>query len=179
MKVAVFGGSFNPPHVGHGMVASWLLWTGQAERVILMPTADHPFAKALQPYELRVRWCEAFARQLGPGVSVSTLEGERKGPSYTFDTLELLSERHPKDTFRPVLGADLIDGTSRWHRWEELEAKYPPIFVGRQGYPSLPMAPTFPKVSSTHIRTLLKQGQSVDGWVFSGVLPLLVEADWS
>jgi len=161
MRVGLYGGSFNPPHVGHAMVASWALWTDQVDEVWLMPTASHPFGKSLADFHERVRLCEGLAAALGSNVRVETIEHDLPRPNYTFNTLEALHERHPGVQFRPVLGSDQLLSCSRWHRWIEMKTQYPPLWVGRTGYPAVEGAPSFPAVSSTEIRTRISRGHSI------------------
>lgn len=173
MEVAVFGGSFNPPHVGHALVASWLLWTGRVERVWLVPAFSHAFGKDLAPFEARVDLCRALAAVLGPAVEVHPLEAELPAPSYTLDTLRALAARHPEHRFRLVIGADVVPELPRWHRWEAIEAAFAPIVVGRQGWPTPPGAVDFPPVSSTEIRARLAADAEVGHLVPRQVLRAL------
>ncbi len=173
MRIAVYGGSFNPPHVGHAMVASWLRWTDSVDQVWLVPTAAHAFAKKLTPFEQRVRWLGAFVDTLGPWAEVCSIEASLPKPSYTFDTLQALGARHPEHSFRLVIGADNLVQRHLWHRWADIEAAYAPIVVGRAGYPEVPDAPTFPGVSSSEVRDRLAQGLSVAHLVPASVLALL------
>lgn len=178
MQVAIYGGSYNPPHVGHAMVASWLLWTGRADRVWLVPTYAHAFDKELLPFEQRVAMCRALAADVDPRVEVCEVERELPVPSYTIQTLRLLRERHPGWRFRLVVGADILPQTHLWREWGSIEAEFPPIVVGRGGYPPVEGAVTFPQVSSTEIRRRLRGGQPVDHLVNASVLPL-IEGCWS
>jgi nicotinate-nucleotide adenylyltransferase len=161
MRIAVYGGSFNPPHVGHLMVASWLRWTDRADEVWLLPTWSHPFAKDLAPFDERVAMCEAVAATV-EGVRVCLLERELRSPSYTIDTLGELERRHPAYTFRLVVGADVLPETPRWRDWEGIATRFAPIVVGRQGWPTPPGAVDFPGVSSTEIRDRSRAGQPLD-----------------
>ena len=70
MLTAIFGGSFNPVHVGHVLVCTWLLSTEQAQQVWVVPSLEHPFHKELAPYEDRMTMCEAAFSFL-EGVTVS------------------------------------------------------------------------------------------------------------
>ena len=169
MQIAVYGGSFNPPHVGHAMVAGWLLWTERAEEVWLLPCAEHAFDKALAPFERRRAMCEALARAVGPSVRVEPIEESLPQPSYTWNTLEALAARHPEHRFRLVVGADALEVTHLWHRWEDIVERYEPLVVGRGAYPPVPGAPTFPELSSTDIRDALSRGDAVDHLVPAGV----------
>lgn len=173
MRIAVYGGSFNPPHVGHAMVASWLRWTDLADQVWLVPTAAHAFSKKLTPFELRVRWLEAFSESLGPWAQVCTIEATLPTPSYSIDTLQALRAAHPDHSFRLVIGADNLAQRHLWHRWPDIEAQFDPIVVGRAGYPEVDDAPTFPGVSSTDVRARLADGRSVVHLIPAQVLALL------
>lgn len=168
MRVAVYGGSFNPPHVGHGLVAAWLRWTDRADAVWLLPTFGHPFGKPLAPWEDRLELCRVLAAAVGPWVSVCELESELPVPSYTIDTLEALERRHPAHRFRLVVGADVVPETPKWRAWDRIEAGYDPIVVGRQGYPTPPGAVDFPGVSSTEIRARAARGEPLDHLLVAG-----------
>lgn len=177
MRVAIYGGSFNPPHIGHALVAAWLTWTDQVDAVWLVPVGAHAFGKALLPFARRRAFCEALAATLGDAVRVEPIEGQREGRSYTIDTLEALSARHPSHTFRLVLGADNLPSLPRWHRWPDIEAGFDPIVVGRSGYDSPPDVPAFPGVSSTDVRARIVEGRPVEGLVPAAVLDLIGEDD--
>jgi nicotinate-nucleotide adenylyltransferase len=186
MEIAIFGGSFSPPHVGHALVAAWLRWSGTADAVWLIPVYDHPFrqqAGALQkdvqaPYAARLRWCRALAETVGPWVDVSDIESTLEGPSYTIHTLEALAARHPEHRFRLVMGTDLLAGTGKWHRWDDIAARFPPIVVGRGGYDDAPLAPTFPVVSSTEVRRRLRDDEPVAHLLPERVLEAMTRDGW-
>ncbi|MCA9570212.1 MAG: nicotinate-nicotinamide nucleotide adenylyltransferase [Myxococcales bacterium] len=173
MRVAIYGGSFNPPHVGHAMVAAWLGWTSRVDRVWLVPTGSHAFGKRLLPFGLRVEMCEVLARCAGSHVDVCTIEAELPVPSYTIDTLRALAVRHPEHTFQLVVGADILPETPRWKAWDAIAREFEPIVVGRGGHGDVEGMPTFPEVSSTVIRARHDAGQDVSALVPSGVLALL------
>ncbi len=162
MRVAVYGGSFNPPHVGHAMVAAWIRWTGRADAVWLLPAFRHAFDKALAPWEARAEMTTALADVLGNGARVERIEEHLPVPSYTVRTLDALAARHPEHTFHLVLGADIVPQLPLWKESERLVARYPLIVVGRQGYAPVDGAPTFPDVSSTEIRSRIAEGRPVD-----------------
>lgn len=173
MRVAVYGGSFNPPHVGHAMVAAWILWTARADAVWLLPAYRHAFEKVLAPWEARVAMAEALARAVGPGVRVERIEEELPVPSYTIRALDVLAARHPDCSFRLVVGADILPQLPLWRDSARLAATYPLLVVGRQGYPAVDGAPSFPAVSSTEIRARVAAGEAVDAFVPAGVARLM------
>lgn len=168
MQIAVYGGSFNPPHVGHAMVASWLRWTTRVDQVWLVPAYDHAFSKELAPYAERLRLCQALATLVE--ARVCGIEAELPRPSYTWNTLCALRDQHPQHRFRLVVGADTLDQTDQWHRWADIAEHFKPIVVGRGGFPAVPGAPTFPGVSSTEVRAAIAAGEPVDHLVPACVL---------
>lgn len=179
MRVAVYGGSFNPPHVGHAMVASWLLWTDRADAVWLVPVYRHAFegrhGKQLAPFLERMAWCRAFAADVGPAVAVCGIEAELPTPSYTIDTLGHLAAAHPEHSFRLVVGADVLEQRHAWKGWDRIEREFDPVVVGRQGYPAPRDRPSvdFPGVSSSDIRARLASGQPIRHLVTRRVAALL------
>lgn len=179
MRIAVYGGSFNPPHVGHAMVASWVRWTGRADAVWLVPVYRHAFEerhdKTLAPFDERVAWCTAMAADIGAGVDVCTVERDLPVPSFTVDTLRHLSAAHPEHAFRLVVGADVLPQVDAWREWDVIESRFSPVVVGRQGYPTPPARPSvdFPDVSSSDLRARLAAGAPVDHLVTAGVARLL------
>lgn len=173
MRVGVFGGSFNPPHVGHAMVAAWLGWTGRVDEVWLVPAFHHAFEKALAPWPVRVAACEALAATVGPWVRVETIEAELPRPSYTINTLRALAGRRPDARLHLVVGADVLGLTRLWKDWAAVERDFPPIAVGRTGFPPVADAPVFPEVSSTEVRRRLRAGEPVDHLVPARVRAVL------
>lgn len=165
-RVALFGGSFNPPHVAHQLVALYVLETCDVDELWFVPTYVHPFGKALASYEHRVAMCELACAALGPRATVSRAEQElatRPGfvASRTLDLVSMLSESGQR-TFRLVVGADILGETSQWYRWDELVARTQPIVVARAGAPSsdLGSGVVMPDVSATQVRAMLASGDS-------------------
>ena len=154
----MLGGSFNPPHLGHAMLPGYLLARGDADRVLVAPTADHPLGKALTPFTRRMTWVRAAMEHYGERVEVSTIEaelarGSEGRPSYTIELLDALAARRPHERIRLVVGSDIVESgeTERWHRWDEIVARFEPIVVPRAGW-SPPGAAALPEVSSTQVR---------------------------
>lgn len=163
--LAVVGGSFNPPHVGHALLPRYLLSTGEVDAVLVCPCADHPLGKRLTPFARRMSWTRlALAPELragGGSVIVSAIEGElaaaRDGrPSYSLELLEAIAARYPGHRVRLVVGSDIIESgeTERWHRWSDIVAGFEPIVVPRAGWCEAGSA-SLPEVSSTVVREQL------------------------
>lgn len=157
MRVGVYGGSFDPPHVAHVLAVTAALSLYELDEVWVVPTFAHPFAKALSPYELRLELCELA---MAPCARVRVLDVERTlgGESRTVRTLEHLGAEHPGVAFRLVIGADVLREKAKWHRFDRIEEIAPPIVLGRVGYPEGPPA-VLPDVSSTCVRELLRKGE--------------------
>lgn len=175
--VALLGGSFNPPHVAHLMVAYWALATQPVDEVWLLPAYAHPFGKALAPFEDRVKMCELAARALR-GVHVCTAERELEGDPLvgkTARTLEHLAAKHPAYRFSLVVGADVLPDTAKWYRWDRVRELAGLIVIGREGYPEVPGAPVLPAISSTLVRERIGRGEDVSGLVPRKVLEYVRE----
>jgi nicotinate-nucleotide adenylyltransferase len=157
MKVAVYGGSFDPPHVAHRLTAAYVMSVGGFERLLVLPVHEHAFGKKLAPFADRVELCRRCFAGLA-GVEVSALESELPAPNYTERTLERLLELHPDYELALVLGSDVLAETSGWHDFARVSALAPPFVVTRAGYERPGLGPALlPDVSSTHVRELLKR----------------------
>lgn len=167
-RVAVFGGSFNPPHVGHVLAATYVLSACEVDGLLVVPVYRHPFMKELAPFEARLEMCRLAMGWL-PGVSVSTIERDIGGESRTLYTLQALREREPGWQWRLVIGADVLADLPNWHRFDEVARIAPPIVLGRAGI-NAPEAPpaVLPEVSSTAVRSMLAGG---DRRASSAVVP--------
>lgn len=157
--VAIFGGSFNPPHVAHLLAVTVVLARFDIARLLVVPTYQHPFAKALAPYEDRVKMCE-LAMGWIPGVEISRVEEELGGESRTLRTIEHIHAQHPEWPLRFVMGADIVLESSKWYGFDRIAALAPPIVLGRVGvvYEGAPVA-VLPEISSTDVREHIKNGR--------------------
>jgi nicotinate-nucleotide adenylyltransferase len=155
-RVAVFGGSFNPPHVGHVLTAAYLLSTAPIDHVVVVPVYRHPFAKGLAPFEHRFEMSELAFGWI-PGVVVSSVERELGGESLTLRTLERLHELHPTWRMRLVIGSDVLPDLDKWHRFDLVSKLAPPLVVPRTGAGS--EKTILPEVSSTSVRSMFGDGK--------------------
>lgn len=158
------------------MVATWLLSSGKADEVWLVPAGRHAFGKSLAPFADRVAMARAAIAPLGEKVRVEEVEGEREGTSYTIDTVEILRARHPDVRFSLVVGTDILVERPKWKEFDRLLTLVDLITVRRAGVagsekddPRNP-SPLFPEVSSTEIRARLAEGKSVEDLVPRAVL---------
>ena len=162
--IAIFGGSFDPPHAAHALVPAYVRSVSDVDSVLVIPAFQHPLGKDTQtPFEHRLRMCELAMQHL-VAVEVSPLERDLGGVSRTLRTLEEVARRRPEARLRLVIGADILGGVDRWHRWDLIEEMAPPIVIGRRGYPP----PTgckveLPEMSSTEVRRRLGAGEDTEG----------------
>lgn len=154
-SVAIYGGSFDPPHVSHVLAAVYALKVGGFDRVLVVPVFEHAFHKQLTAFEHRTRMCElAFAGI--ERVEVSPVERDLATPSLTLRTLEHLASQHPDWDMRLLVGSDVLGETSKWHAFERVSQLAPPYVVARPGYEHPhSRAALLPDVSSTRIREAL------------------------
>jgi nicotinate-nucleotide adenylyltransferase len=159
MTTAIFGGSFNPPHVGHVLAVSYVLSVYPIDDVLVVPVFRHVFGKELASFEDRVEMSRLAMGWL-PRVAISEIERELGGDSKTLHTIEALLAREPARSLRLVVGADVLGDLPKWHRWERIAELAPPIIIGRVGYAGAgaPEA-VLPEVSSTEIRELVAHGK--------------------
>jgi nicotinate-nucleotide adenylyltransferase len=165
-EIALFGGSFDPPHVAHVMAAWWALVTQGVREVWLVPTYRHAFGKVLSAFEDRVRMCELATSALR-GVHVCTAEAELKDDPLcgkTARTLEHLTAKHPDRRFALVIGADILADTASWYRFDRVKALARIVVIGREGFPG-GEAVRLPAVSSSAIREQIRRGEDVSALV--------------
>ena len=167
--VGLFGGSFNPPHVAHQLVALFVLET-QVDEIWFVPTYAHPFGKTLAPYDHRVAMCELAVAALGARARVNRAEqalAQRPDfvASRTLDLVEHLAAEHPDVALRLVVGTDILNERDKWYRWDEVVRLAPLLVVGRGGTAlpegSTETGVTMPEISATRVRELLGEGSPV------------------
>ncbi len=171
-RIAILGGSFNPPHVGHQMIALWVLSTKQVDAVWLVPCFQHPFGKELEEYHHRIAMCQLAAQTFEKDkVHVSTAEQGLNQSGRTLFLIKHLLKHHPNHLFSLVIGADILRERKSWLGFDEIEKLVPIIVVGRAGYDS-PSAdvPILPAISSTEIRQRISRKKNISPFVPRSVL---------
>lgn len=159
-RVALIGGSFNPPHVGHLMAALYVRATRAVDAVWLVPAFNHPFGKNLASFDDRVAMCELMAQDCGSWLQVSRAEAEVGGEGRTIELLEWLLPRHPQTRFEFVIGSDILADLPKWKAWDRIVSLVDVVVLQRAGYPSKEaIGPPVAEVSSTEIRERLAAGQ--------------------
>lgn len=132
-RVGVMGGSFNPPHEGHAIVAETALKRLALDQLWWVVTPGNPLKAngGLPPQDERMAACRKFAR--GPKMKITGFEAEL-GTPYTAATLAFLKQRFPDVFFVWVMGADNLASFPRWQRWQSIVETMPIAVVDRPGW---------------------------------------------
>jgi nicotinate-nucleotide adenylyltransferase len=158
--VGVLGSAFNPPHLGHLALAQEALWQLDLDEVVLVPTGEAPHKRIHDDpgRELRLAMTRLAAAD-DPRFTVSTLEVEREGPSYTYETLELLAAEKgdPKLVF--VMGADAAVGFESWREPRRVVELARLAVARRAGISEADVAATMRAVDAAARVTMLEMPQ--------------------
>ncbi len=179
MKIGILGGTFDPPHVGHMIVASQIKERLGFDRIWLMPVASHAFDKKLSAAVHRLEMTGIVSYD---GIVASDYEIKLGGVSSTYHTMKYLREEYPQDTFYFCMGSDLLNDFHKWNDWkalvsennfviyprgrdfEHLERKVRDV-MGRDQMSHITIIEgedvVITNVSSTLVRSRLKENQSV------------------
>ena len=170
MKIGLYFGSFNPIHIGHLIIANNAINNTPLQQVWLVVSPQNPLkqsASLLNEYN-RLHLIQ-LAIEGEIKLRASDIEFQLPRPSYTIDTLVYLIEKYPKNEFSIIMGSDSLANLHKWKNYQIITANYPIYVYERQGFEInnakeanvIPFtAPVLP-ISSTLIRTLIKQGKSI------------------
>ena len=172
----LFGGAFDPPHLGHLAVAAVALAAGSLERLVVVPCFDHPLGKRMAPWEDRLAMCRLAFAHLAR-VEVSAIESELPSPSLTLRTVEEMAVRRPDVRWRIVIGSDTLADRSQWHRFDDIVRLAEPLVVGRAGHADGPGSFVVPDLSSSEIRRRLAAAADIRGWLDPAVLRHVTEKE--
>ena len=161
MRIGIYGGTFNPIHIGHTSLAQSLIEQRLVDEVWLMVSPQNPMKQpSADDYNHRVNMA-IIATQGMPHVQVSDFERNLPLPSYTITTLNRLSLNYPQHQFTLIIGADNWQRFNHWYHADEIQRRYPILIYKRPGYDIDPQSlpPTINivdtplyDVSSTEIR---------------------------
>lgn len=132
MKTGIFGGTFNPVHKGHIMLAEYCMENVGLDRIIMIPTAvpPHKISNDLASEDDRLNMCKLACRGK-ENFFVSDIEIKRQGKSYTYETLTQLKEIYPDDHLYTIMGADMFLTLNRWKNPEIIFEKSSIITIPR------------------------------------------------
>jgi nicotinate-nucleotide adenylyltransferase len=139
-QIGIFGGTFDPVHLGHLIVAEQCREQARLEEVWFVPAArpPHKSEQALTPFAQRVEML-SLAVAGYPAFRVNELEQEREGPSYTADTLDILGQRYPDADLHLIIGSDCLPDLPGWHAPERIAARAGLLIVARPAWPLWPV----------------------------------------
>ena len=138
-RLGLYGGTFDPIHIGHMHVITQLLRRDIVDRIIIFP-AGQPRLRENEPVATgaqRRAMCEAAVSDLPADISslveVNPIEILREGPSYTIDTVEAVAQTYPDDSLHLIIGSDAYAKLEQWHRIEDLKKLVTFIIIERPG----------------------------------------------
>jgi nicotinate-nucleotide adenylyltransferase len=167
-QIGLMGGTFNPPHLGHLMIAEQVKSQLGLDKVLFMPDNVPPHVDAKETISAQTR-LEMVRLSIAdnPGFGIEDIELNRGGVSYSYDTLVQLKELHPENDYYFIIGGDMVEYLPKWYRIDELVKLVNFVGVTRNGYaktspyPILWVdAPIF-DISSTQIRKKVALGCSI------------------
>lgn len=166
-KIGVLGGTFDPPHLGHLIIAETVRTELRLDEVWFMPTNEPPHKnKANSTGKDRLKMVE-LAIEDNEHFKMNDIEMKRLGKSFTFDTMSILVNEHPDYGFYFIIGADMVDYLPHWSRIDELVHLVKFVGVQREGfrlessYPVIKVDIPMIDISSTMIRKQLAAHTSV------------------
>lgn len=166
-RVGILGGTFDPPHLGHLLIAEEVKEELKLAEIWFIPTYEPPHKSTTKTsVEDRLTMLQKAVAS-NDSFKISTIEVDRLGKSYTFDTMSMLVTTYPDIMFYFIIGADMVEYLPKWNRIEELVQIVEFIGVGRSGYTletdypirilDIPMI----DVSSSLIRDRIREKRSI------------------
>lgn len=180
MRTGIYGGSFNPIHLGHVCLAKTLAESGLVDEMWLLVSPQNPFKvdEQLLDDEKRLHLAQLAVRDVS-GVEVCDREFFLPRPSYMYNTLQALSQEHPDREFVLVIGADNWERFPAWYRSQDILSDYRIIIYPRPGYTlqNVPQGVTIANtplldISSTEIRNHIQNQPDYNG---EGLCPAVWE----
>lgn len=175
-KVGLYGGSFNPPHMGHVFMCLITLQTQDLDEVWVIPAGDHPVKSNLMSFQHRVQMCKrAFGRLAA--VEISTVESVLPKPTYTVNTISSVQRARPDLDLYYIIGGDIVEDIPNWQNAGGLTDMAQLIVVPRQGHPIVDPPPELgdfikvevgfdlPALSSSHLHKMLERDADISGFV--------------
>lgn len=167
-KVGILGGTFNPPHTGHLVIANEVLHAQGLDKIWLMPNQVPPHKSVTEPISNSDRLAMLeLAIMDNPDFRVETLELERTGPSYTYETMKILKDIYKEHEFYFIIGGDMVEYLPKWHKIDELLKMVKFVGVSRPSYHDqseyeiLHVETPQMNISSSMIRKRVKAGKSI------------------
>ncbi len=162
-NIAIFGGSFNPPHIGHQMMLMYLCYSCSFDEIWVNPVYHHYFDKDKYLISLnnRVEMSIMAFEKIDDKIKVKTIDIDNKF-SKTYETICFLKEKYKEINFTLILGEDNYQSRHNWYRFEDIEKMVEIIFLGRMNVNTeLKLPFKFPSISSSEIRKDIEKNQKL------------------
>jgi len=182
MKIGLFFGSFNPIHIGHKVIASYLVDFTDLDKVMLVVSPQNPLKQKIslldQYHRLQIIRAEI---EDNPKLEVSDIEFDMPKPSYTIDTLVRLKEKYPENNYSIIMGSDNLQNFHKWKNYEQILEDYSVYVYPRPGYEisgshkNIHIIEGVPQmeISSSFIRKSIKEGKDISylmpekAWIYT------------
>jgi len=165
MRIGLYGGSFDPIHHGHLILAREAMEQLSLDRVVFIPAFVSPFKQESKPAPAALRLEMVRAAIAGePGFDCSDLEILRKGPSYSIDTVQTFRQKFPDATIHYLIGDDNLPLLHKWHEIDLLRELVTFVVLSRsaiQAPDGMPVIKRSVDISSTDIRNRIACGRSI------------------
>ena len=186
MKIGIFGGTFNPIHIGHAIIANFIAQNSCLDAIWFMVAPQNPLkTEACGASDLdRIKMVEMVAHKIDK-VTTSAFEFAQPRPSYTYNTLTELQKRFPNDEFHLIIGGDNWQNFNKWRNHHEIVSQFNIMVYPRHGFEvvipeeysqnvKLIDAPII-ELSSTDIRAALKEQRNMNFFLSSEVYEYILE----
>ncbi|PRY83969.1 nicotinate-nucleotide adenylyltransferase [Alkalibacterium olivapovliticus] len=167
-KVGLLGGTFNPPHIGHLIIAEHVRDQLGLEKIVFLPSHTPPHKTKKNTLDSKHRVAMLKGTLDGNRhFEIDLREIERKGKSYTYDTIKQLKETDPDTEFYFIIGADMVEDLPNWYKIDELVKLVQFVAVNRPGYSNITHYPVIMidvpdiNISSSLIRQKVADGCSI------------------
>jgi len=182
MKIGLFFGSFNPIHIGHKVIASYLVDFTDLDKVMFLVSPQNPLKQKIslldQYHRLQIIRAEI---EDNSKLAVSDIEFDMPKPSYTIDTLVRLKEKYPENDYSIIMGSDNLQNFHKWKNYEQILEDYSVYVYPRPGYEisgshkNIHLIEGVPQmeISSSFIRKAIKEGKDISylmpekAWIYT------------
>ncbi len=188
MRIVILGGSFDPPHNGHLILAREVVKQLSIEQVWLIPCFAHAFEKKLTRAEHRLAMIKLLETE---NIKVSDYEIQKGGISYSIETITELAKAFPNHSFSWVIGSDQVKDFPKWEGWREIISTFGLVIVARGKEENIEnktkevlrtlsnirflYATNIPDISSTVIREKIKNNESISNLVPKSVKEYIIK----
>jgi nicotinate-nucleotide adenylyltransferase len=165
LRIGIYGGTFDPPHIGHISAAKKAINDLKLDKLIIIPAFTNPFklGRKMTPPPVRIEMCIAAFGTLSKAIEISDFEISKHEISYTITTVSHLKKLYPSADFYLIVGSDVPDNFDKWYESERLKKLVTLYIISRELVP----------VSSTEIREKIKNNEDTAGLITADVKEII------